>query len=167
MNADQILNLKVVEIARGSTVGKVSGVLIDAESRQVVALVLSGGTFGSTRYVPFQSIRSLQNDVATIPSVDSIVHRSSYRSHGMLDSLTGRKVLTEDGIDLGEVRSYSIDTKSGEITSITFGRTGGFLGGILGTGRDYETPSDTIKVLGDHVVVDNSVPDAVGYHKAA
>ena len=169
MRARQILNLEVVEVARGTTLGRATGVMIDADEGRVAAIAVSQNSLlGKTRYVPFEDLKSIENDVVTVPSMESAVERSSFKKTGMMDTLLGRKVLTQDGKDLGDVQDYSFDPKTGDMESITLGVNKQVLGGLWKShGENYEVSRNSIIAFGEHVVVDNSVPEAVGLRRAA
>lgn len=169
MKADQIINSSVVDVAHGTTIGKATGLLVDADEKRVVAIAVSkGGMIGHMRYMPFENVIAAENDVVTIPSEQSLIERRNYRSTSMLESLGTRHVITENGREIGQVRDYSFDPKTGELQSIMFGITRSAIGGLWRSAGDtYEIPIAYVKVLGDHVVVDDSVPDIVGLQKAA
>lgn len=168
MKADQVLNLKVVETARGTEMGKVNGLIIDNDERRVVAVAIAPVKFlTSPKYVPFENIVSVDNDVLTIPSEQSAVGRGNFRASGLIDSLTGKHVLTEDGRDLGEVMNYTFDPKSGALQSLIFGVSRHGFSGLWKTAETFEVPVGYVKTLGNNVIVDNSVPDIVGLQRAA
>ncbi|HET6454014.1 MAG TPA: PRC-barrel domain-containing protein [Armatimonadota bacterium] len=168
MNAQELVNAKVLDIGSGTTVGSVTGVLIDPQERKVVALRVDGGFLARPHYLAFENIVSAENDVVTIPTRESLVQRGSFRAIGMIDGLTGREVFTEDGMDLGTVQDYTVEPITGEIHSITFAVDKERLGGLWhATGDSYNLPITLVKTLGENVIVDNSVPDEVGLKKAA
>ncbi len=169
MNADQINKLRVVEVTLGTDIGRVSGLLIDIRERRVAAIaVTTGHSFGGPgAYVPWGSIVSIGHDVITIRSPEAVIRRKSFSTQGMLDSLVGKKVVTDDGVELGTVRSFSIDPVTGDIAGVMFGRSGGMLAGVFGTGKEYQAPATLIEALGDNIVVDKSLPKLVGYDQAA
>jgi sporulation protein YlmC with PRC-barrel domain len=168
LNVDEILKHRVVEVTRGSDIGRVSGVLIDVRERRIAALAVStGGAFGGTVYVPWGSIRSIEKDVIAIPSSQSVLRRRNFPAQGVIESLSGRRILTDDGMELGIVRNFSIDLKTGDIAALTFSRHTGVLGGLFGTGKEYTVPATLIETLDESIIVDKSVPDIVGYERAA
>jgi sporulation protein YlmC with PRC-barrel domain len=169
MKAEDITKRKVVEVARGSEVGPVSGLLIDTEAKRIAAIAIGGtGMLAEKKYVRYEDIISIEHDALTIPSVDVLVHRKDIRPHGLAESLEKRRVLTEDGRELGTVQSYSIDPRSGDISSITFSVNKQVLGGLWKTAGDtYDISQRQIKTLGDNVIVGSSVPDEIGMNQAA
>lgn len=169
MDIDQIVGSQVVEIAEGRNLGKVNGVIVDKKDKRVIAVAVTGGRmFDRPHYVRLEDIASVEHDVLTIPSAEMVVGRSSIPTRDTTDSIIGRRVITEDGKDLGDIRSYSIDPRNGDIQAITFAVDKNVLGGLWKTAGDsYTVPGQMIRTLGENVVVDNSVPDVVGMKKAA
>lgn len=168
MRSEEILNLKVVDTASGTTIGTVRGMLIDGESKRVVALQIGGGFLSHSEYVPFDSIKAIENDVVMVASEPSVGGRGTFRSTGMVDKLIDRKVLTVDGKDIGTVHDYDIDVATGEITSVSVAIDTAVLGGLWrSAGERFDIPRSQIVTLGDSVVVDRSVIDTLGADKAA
>lgn len=168
MRSEKIMNLEVVDIASGTTIGNIEGMLIDGESKRVVGLQIGGGFLSHSDYVPFDRIKSIENDVVMIALESSVADRGSFRDTGMVEKLVGRKVLTVDGRDIGTVHDYDIDTATGEITSIGVAIDTAVLGGLWkSAGERFDIPRNQIVTLGDSVVVDRSVTDALGTDKAA
>ena len=48
-----------------------------------------------------------------------LVERGGFKTSRLVGNLSGRKVFTEDGKNLGTVHEYDVDTKNGKITCIT------------------------------------------------
>ena len=113
MQADDILKLTVMDVTSGTDLGSVTGILIDGTKKQVVALEVGGGLFSMQDYLPFRSIKAIENDVLTITSSELFVKRGEYKTCGLVGHLRGRRVFTDDGKKLGTVHEYDVDTKSG------------------------------------------------------
>lgn len=169
MKADEIINLKVIEVESGTSLGQVTGVLVDINNKRISAVAVpAGGVFGHNRYIPFENIVAIEHDVITIPSPQSLVERRNFPESTTIEYLSGRKVITEDGKDLGEMRTYEIDPKTGQIQAIVFGVNKEVLGGLWRTAGDaYTLPVELIKTLGENVIVDNSAPEKIGMTSAA
>lgn len=168
MKAREILGLAAIDSERGDALGSVKGFIIDLGKRSIVALEISGGFLSSSKVLPFNNIKALEQDVVMVPSAHSFINRRDLGFTGLTDRLTGRQVLTEDGRRLGDVRDYSFDVQSGDITTITFGVDKEVLGGLWKTaGDEYEISASYIKTLGENIIVDNSVPEETGMNKAA
>ena len=162
MRADEIIKLKVMDVASGTTIGPVTGLLIDGDNRQVVALEVGGGLLSRPDYLPFGSIKSIENDVLTISSSGLLVERGAFKTSRLVGNLRGRKVFTDDGKHLGTVHEYDIETNTGEITCITVAIDTAVMGGLWqSVGERFDIPRNLIATLGDSVVVDSSVPSEV------
>jgi sporulation protein YlmC with PRC-barrel domain len=165
MRSEEILEHKVVDIASGTTIGTVTGMLIDGEDKRMVALQIGGNFLTDPSYLPFKSIKSMENDVVMAVSESSVCERATFKSSGMVDKLIGRKVITVDGKDIGTVHDYDIDVATGEITSISVAIDTAMLGGLWRTaGERFDIPRSQIVTLGDNVVVDRSVTDKLELH---
>lgn len=166
MNVQQIVGLKVVDKEHGTTAGHVTGLLIDAEHKNVIALAVGDNRRG-VRYLPFGDVVSLGPDVVVIESTGVFLERGRYRAAGVLDSLEGRTVMTESGRILGRVQSYDIDDQ-GAIQILRFGVDTSAFGGLWKKpGVRHEIPGAVIKTIGEHILVDNSVGDMMEHERAA
>ena len=162
MRADEMMKLKVMDVASGTTIGSVTGMLIDGDKQKVVALEIGGGLLTRPDYLPFMSIQAIENDVLMISSVAVLVTRGEFKTARQVGNLSGRKVLTEDGKHLGTVHEYDIDTGDGKITWITVALDTAVMGGLWqSAGEGFDIPRSLIVTLGDSIVVDSSVPDRV------
>ena len=118
-------------------------------------------------YLPFGSIKSIENDVLTILSSEVLVGRGEFKESGLVGNLSGLKVFTEDGKNLGTVHEYDVETNDGKITFITVAMDTAVMGGLWrSAGERFDIPSHLILTLGDSVVVDSSVPKLAGTEKA-
>jgi len=162
MQADEILMLKVMDVASGTTIGSITGILIDGDKRQVVALEVGGGLLSRPDYLPFRHIKSIENDVLTISSSEILVERGEFKTARHVGHLRGHNVFTEDGKHLGTIHEYNIDHKSGDITSITVAIDTAVMGGLWqSVGERFDIPRSLIITLGDSVIVDNSVLNTI------
>ena len=163
MRAEDMMKLKVMDIGSGTTIGSVTGILIDGDKRQVVALEVGGGLLSRPDYLRFGSINSIENDVLTISSSDVLVERGEFKTSRLVGNLSGHKVFTEDGKYLGTVHAYDVDTKNGELTAITVAMDTAVMAGLWqSAGEPFDIPRSLIVTLGDSVVVDSSVPVNTG-----
>ncbi len=169
MRVDQMLKLKVIELSGGSQLGEVSGLLIDPRAHKIVALTVARpGLLAKPRYIPFEKLVGIENDVATVQSEDVLVDARSIGKSAHMESITHRTVITEDGKQLGQVRTYEFDPRTGDIESLTFGVDKAVLGGLWkSAGDSYTIPMSLVKTIGENVVVDKSVPELTGMARAA
>lgn len=158
MIAESIMKLKVIDMSNGNTIGVITGILINGEFKEVVALEVGSGWLSHPNYIPFGSINAFENEVLMISSSEVLTGRGEYKSASLLSSLSGRKVYTEEGKNLGTVHDYDIDTQNGKINSITVALDTFVMGVFLRTeGKRFNIPRDIITAIGDCVVVDNSI----------
>lgn len=156
MYANEIIALKVMDVASGTTFGSVTGMLIDGDRRQVVALEVRDGLFSRSHYLPFANIKSIEHDVLMISSPAQLVDRGEFKISGLLNHLNAREVVTEDGKHLGAIHDYDVNIKNGEITSITVALETAVMGGLWQTvGERFDIPRKQISALGDSVIVDS------------
>lgn len=168
MKIEQMMNLNVVDVSQGATVGTVHGLLIDPMAHRVEAIAVStGGLLTRPKYVLFTDVVAVENDVVTIPN-EGVLHTGDEFKPGLIESLTQRHVITEDGRQLGDVRSYEIDPRTGDILTVTFGVDKTALGGLWKkAGDSYTIPIDLVRTLGENVVVSSDVPEVTGMGRAA
>jgi len=168
MRSEELLNLKVVDIESGTTIGTITGMLIDGESKRMVALQVGGSFLTHADYVPFADIKATENDVVMITSASSVVGRGTFKHAGMVDKLIDRKVLTIDGKDIGTVHDYDVDIATGEIKSISVACDTAVMGGLWqSAGERFDIPRSQVMTLGESVVIDKSVKDIRKADKAA
>jgi sporulation protein YlmC with PRC-barrel domain len=154
MKADEMMKLKVMDVVSGTTLGSVTGILIDGDKRKVEALEIGGGFFSHPHYLPFGRIKTIENDVLTLTSSGALVAQQDFDTFKLVGNLSGRKVVTKDGKHLGTVHEYDIDTKNGEIIFITVAMDTAMMGGLWqSAGERFDIPRDLITALGDSVVV--------------
>lgn len=164
MKAEKLLDVKVVEAASGANIGRVKGLLVDSENKQVAALAVGdSGMFKGIRYLPFGSILMIEDSRLTVPSRDVVVDRSRWPDRGMLDSLVDLEILMEDGTDIGKTCAFSFDDVTGKIESVSFYVNKQALAGRWKSAEDsYDIPRPFIRSLGGNIVVDERVPTALG-----
>jgi sporulation protein YlmC with PRC-barrel domain len=168
MRSEEILNLNVIDVASGTTIGTITGVLIDGPGKRVAALQVGGGLLSHSDYLPFENIKAIENDVVMVASESSVVRSGVFKNTGMIDKLIGRNVLTVEGKNIGTIHDYDIDIATGEITSVSVAIDTAVLGGLWkSAGERFDIPRRQIVTLGDSIVVDRAVADALGGDKAA
>jgi sporulation protein YlmC with PRC-barrel domain len=128
--------------------------LIDGDKRQVEAFEIGNGFLSHPHYLPFGSIKSIENDVLTLTPSGALVAPRDFNTFKLVGNLSGRQVVTEDGKHLGTVHEYDVDTKNGEINFITVAMDTAMLGGLWqSAGERFDIPRNLITALGDSVIV--------------
>ncbi len=158
MKAEEIMRLKVVDVASGTNIGSVTGVLIDGDIKKVIALEVGGGLLSRPDYLPFESISSIDNDILMISSAELFTERGEFKSSRLFSHLNERDVITEDGKKMGTIHEYDVDIKNGMVTSITVAIDKNLFCGLWrSTGELFDISRSNIVTIGDNVVVNSSV----------
>jgi len=119
MRAEEMMKLKILDSGSGITIGSVTGILIDDDKRQVLALEVGGGLLSRPEYLPMANIESIEYDVLAISSSEAIVDRGELTTSRLVGGSGGHRVLVADWQNLGVVRDWDIDTSNGEVTLTT------------------------------------------------
>ncbi|MDQ6693578.1 MAG: PRC-barrel domain-containing protein [Chloroflexota bacterium] len=143
--AREIIGLPVVSMSRGAKIFDVEDMIVDPERRQVLALVVSEGSFfHSARAIPFGRINVIGQDAVVIPDGKAIieVNRDQVLKRLHNDHIVrGMRVLTDDGRKLGEVADMLLDSQTGEIK-----------GYYISTGRVLNVTQGTRWLAADRVL---------------
>jgi len=131
VNSKQIRGLTVINIADGTQVGTIDQVFLDLAAKQVVGFSITNGVgpFGGARdnapTVAASGVHSLGPDALTLDDVTA-AHAAwvdaAYGTLVPLDDVVGRRVMTEGGLNLGDVVSLAFDERSFAITRSRFPR---------------------------------------------
>lgn len=125
MNASIIdMHLRpVLDLSSATTVGQVEGVIIDYPNQAVSALVV-GKTGDNRSILPWADLHSLGADAVTIDGTDAlrlphttIEERTADGTYAPL----GKRVLTELGLDVGQVEDVVIDAEGGSFVGLVVG----------------------------------------------
>lgn len=108
---------KVVSSSTAETVGKVKGFVVDPTSRSVVALRLRKADGEILRW---RDLTAFGADAVTISGADRIVEQDDAVEAltGKDHTLLGKRVLTADGDEVGEVADVDFEAASGAITTL-------------------------------------------------
>ena len=127
MNSKQIRGLTVINIADGTQVGTIDQVFLDLAAKRVVGFSITNGVgpFGRARdnapTVAASGVHSLGPDALTLDDVTA-AHAAwvgaAYGTLVALDDVVGRGVMTEGGVNLGNVVSLAFDERSFAITEV-------------------------------------------------
>lgn len=109
---------KVVSTSTAETLATVSGFVVDAGKRQVVAVTVKGTKAGDV--IEWPAITAFGADAVTVPSETAFTTASgpvrdlAGRDHRMM----GKFVLSTDGDALGEVTDVEFDGATGRISFV-------------------------------------------------
>jgi sporulation protein YlmC with PRC-barrel domain len=157
MNSKQIRGLTVINLADGIQVGTVDQVFLDLTAKQVVGFSITSitngvGPFGGARdnapTVAASAVHSLGPDALTLDDVTA-AHAAwvdaTFGAVVPLDDVVGRRVVTEGGVNVGDVVSLGFDDRTFAITEVEV--TPGFL-------RTHTSiPLDRLVRIGQDVLV--------------
>ena len=127
MNSKQIRGLTVINLADGTQVGTVDQVFLDLAAKQVVGFSITNGVgpFGGARdnapTVAASAVHSLGPDALTLDDVTA-AHAAwvdaTFGAVVPLDDVVGRRVMTEGGVNVGDVVSLGFDETTFAITEV-------------------------------------------------
>ena len=127
MNNKHAKGLAVLSIAAGKQLGAVDHVYLDAAAKRVVGFhVTSGGGFLSSDpdaglMVDAADVHSLGPDALTLDDAAAAHGAALAATYGGLlpiDDLLKRRVVTEDGVNLGQVASVEFDERTFRLLEI-------------------------------------------------
>jgi uncharacterized protein YrrD len=127
MNSKQIRGLTVINIADGTQVGTIDQVFLDLAAKQVVGFSITNGVgpFGGARdnapTVAASGVHSLGPDALTLDDLTAAHAAWVSEAYGTLvplDDVVGRKVMTEGGVNLGDVVALAFDEQTFAVTEV-------------------------------------------------
>jgi uncharacterized protein YrrD len=104
----------ILDTATAQQVGRVDGFAVDAAGRCIHAVRVGKSHDGSV--LPWEQVKGFGPDAVTVESASSV-----RRSDGGLDEagdLTGTRVLSERGFELGTVRDVEFDPSTGSLLEL-------------------------------------------------
>src|SRR5579884_285739 len=148
-----LIGMPIYSLDRGEKIGEVENLIFDPDQGKVIGLVLEeGGLFRSSQVIPFESIENIGPDAIVLKrgapmemppgEADSKLLKESF-------NLTGRKVLSEGGYQVGVVNDLDIDEQTGRVTGIEVTR------GIFqdtAEGRKHIN-HDQVQQIGKHAII--------------
>ena len=110
---------KVMSTSTATTIGKVEEFVVDPAERTVVALTLKK-TGGDADTLLWSALTAFGRDAVTVAGADALtvaderVALLGDKHHTVL----GKRVLTEGGDDLGEIKDVEFDAVTGTVTAL-------------------------------------------------
>lgn len=156
MKIDEVFGKQVLTLREGRRIGKVSGATVSKNERRVTHLRVEPAERGSERYLPWSAVHAIGPDAVTTTSVDNLLTAPPVDDTAdTLDFIGNRQVVTENGRKLGAIRSYSINSQTGEVESYSLTEIE-----VLGfpLSADRKIHASDVLTFGEDVVV---VSDAV------
>jgi sporulation protein YlmC with PRC-barrel domain len=140
----------VMDVATATTVGRIDDVVVDPSTRQLVGFSLRK-TPGKASWLAWDRLKALGADAATIDNVEALTEGPDEEvppalKHG---KVIGGIVLTNQGLNLGNLVDVEFEADSGSVTSL-----------VLDSGRIL--PADGLIGIGTYAMVVSHPPDAPG-----
>jgi uncharacterized protein YrrD len=153
LKGKSVIGKEILSLAEGVRIDKINDVVVDAEGRRVVALVVSeGGFMSSSTVVPFDLVSSFGKDAVVIDSSNAVVSAGADPELQALvdreDKILGKNVYTTGGDEQGKIADIYFDERTGAVVGYEI--SSGMLGDAA-TGRSY-LATDEITAIGDDVI---------------
>ncbi|RYG33978.1 hypothetical protein EON81_16780, partial [bacterium] len=156
-----LIGMEVITLDNGEKKGTVHDVIYSAQQGRLLYLTVpvGGGLFGGgkTLLLDAQNIRSIGNDAITVDSSLSLVEQErdvKKVAEESGDVIIGKKIMTEDGDNLGSVVDVLIDASDYKI--VAYEVSGGIWSDLM-RGQTDVPSSNVVSVGKDVIVVPNSV----------
>lgn len=118
-----LIGMPIFSLDRGERIGEVENLIFDPDQRKVVGFVLEeGGLFRSPEVIPFENIERIGPDAivlkrgAPLEAPSDEIDPKQIKKEGF--NLTGRRVISDRGHEVGAVYDLDIDEQTGAVTGI-------------------------------------------------
>ncbi len=152
IKSKELIGLPVISLAEGQQLGTIKALLIDSEQKSISAIIVSVSTLvKETRILPYNKVHSVGADAVTVASASALQRGSQQQLAAHLNSrmLSGTKVLSDRGNNLGVVKDVIIDTLSGSIVHLEISTS--IVGGIMG--KTATLSAEYMETMGKDVIV--------------
>ena len=151
-NAKDLQGLAIVDVQGGNKLGNADEIVVSPENGRLLGFVMkrAGLLTAKERIIEMRDVRNIGPDAITVEG-DEVAHVSAAAQEGFQEarsgkrSLTGKKVVTQDGSVIGSVSDYTIDEQQARVTGL-------ILSGGLFEKSDV-VPADRIVSVGADVIV--------------
>lgn len=127
--------LDVVSTEDAETVGTISGFIVEPRTAKVLGMHLKK-TQGDVDLLPWENVVGFGKDAVTVRSASSLVKDERTDTSG---DVLGSRILTEHGVELGEVKDVDFDPSSGAVQQLIT--------------KTAEVAGDRMMGLGDYALV--------------
>lgn len=115
----ELIGMPVFSLDRGKEIGEIKNLVFDPVQRRVTDLILrEGGLFRRPEVVPFETIEHIGPDAVVMkPAYSEKTEMDEIQQEELKQSfnLTGRRVVSENGRDLGTIYDLDINEETGEV----------------------------------------------------
>lgn len=152
--SNKFIGLPVISLEDSLRVGIVRELVVDPVKKEISGLILEQkGWFKEQKIVPYNKVRNIGEDAITIEKSSSVEKPTNLPE--IIDLIknktliTGAKVVTEEGINIGNVEEFSIEERTGHIMELEI--TGTFIEGLMkGTAR---LSINQVKTIGKEIII--------------
>lgn len=124
VKGSDVIGLEVITIQKGREVNNVQDIIYSSKEQKVKALLVDqGGWFSDAEVIPIMNVLSIGQDAVMVQSGD-MIKKASEIHDGVAaiikgeQFLTGTKIMTEDGTELGTVNDLYFDSVTGKVTEL-------------------------------------------------
>jgi uncharacterized protein YrrD len=120
MRLREAVDRRIVARDSAAKIGSVKRFLVEPASATIVALEV-GGVRGDRTIVDWHELSGFGPDAVVVPGPDSLRAPESDIERSFLEGrldLDGKRILSEDGGELGGVQDVEFDERSGQVTAI-------------------------------------------------
>jgi uncharacterized protein YrrD len=156
IDAHELIGRAVISREGGEKLGEVEDlVLLENGSRVMALKVDKAGLLAGSRYVRWDSIRSVGPDAVVLDRPESLLKEDEAPEvKEIVDGghrLIGREVHTTEGVDLGRIDGFFLDAQTGRVEGfeLSGGTRGGREGAFLPATEHMETGRDVVFVPGE------------------
>lgn len=119
----EVLKKPVQSQAEGTTVGTIKDAVLDATGENILAFVTKEKSLlGPAKIVPFSSVQEVGPDAVMVENAQAVVSAESdpaiKQAADDKTKLSGKQLLTEDGVQLGTVADALFDETTGKIVDV-------------------------------------------------
>ncbi|MGE5559858.1 MAG: PRC-barrel domain-containing protein [Chloroflexota bacterium] len=158
MRRRDLIGRPVLELNSGRYIGEAREIIVDLSSASVVGIVVQRGRwFRSTWILPFENVLSCGDGVITVADDDALIAHGEFdqgRSSGR-QQLVGKRILSEQGRDLGTLDDIFFDPASCAVTGYQI--SAGVVQDLLEGKRSM--PAVPLLLGYDAVIVSGEIPD--------
>lgn len=119
MRRRDLIGRPVIELDSGRYLGEAREVIVDLSNGTVVGVVVQRGRwFRSTWFLPFENVLSCGDGAVTVENEEALISRGQFaqRKGTGQHQLVGKRVLNDQGRDLGTLDDIFFDPGSFEVT---------------------------------------------------
>lgn len=156
MKLSQVVNLPVIDVQEGVMLGKIRSLRIDPQRKQVMACeIVPPQLKDIPRYLPFAAIRRFGPDAAIAGETATMEEKESQESRILGADLLTKKVVSETGRFLGEVKDFTFNPM-GDVLAIYL-KAG--MGDVFLKGEQPIPIASLLTIGGDFIVLKGDYND--------